>query len=100
MRRVLTVLLAAGVLVAVGVPGVNGAPSPPPPKDTQCTGALAGGPYNNIVAVGPCDLTAVTLVNGDVRVQPGASLSIGPGSAITINHDVMSTKADYIDLES
>ncbi len=59
------------------------------------------GTINGDVSAGPgCDLSAVTLVKGDVDVNPGGSLRIAFGSSITITGSVKSKKATSIDIEA
>ncbi len=68
---------------------------------TRCTNGTLTGTINGDVSAGfGCDLSQVRLVKGDVKVNPGGSLTIQGGSSITITHDVESKKAAFIDIEA
>lgn len=95
-RTFIAVLVVCGA-VSVFVGGAIAGP-----KDTECAGPLFGPIPGNVIAIGPCDLSGVTTVGGDVKVRPGASLSAnGPDSlSPDIAGKLESSKADFIDLES
>jgi hypothetical protein len=99
MKRVLRTavpLLVLGVLaVCVSVAAAGG-------RATTCNSSTSlSGTINGDVSAGPgCDLSNVTQVKGDVKVNPGGSLTIAVGSSITITGDVQSKNATSIDIEA
>jgi hypothetical protein len=66
--------------------------------DTPCTGALTGTINGNVSAGPGCDLSGVTMVKGNVKVNPGGSLTIAFGSSTAITGNVQSQGATLISI--
>jgi hypothetical protein len=109
-RVVLTAVAMLAACVGIWVagaaaapPGPPGPPPPPPPPPggpTVCNSSTSlSGPINGDVnAQLGCDLSNVTTISGNVRVNQGGSLTIQAPSNVTIAKDLTSSKAAFINV--
>jgi hypothetical protein len=93
MRRMLLAAVAPLALAVLALGATTAAAA-----DTPCTGALTGTINGNVSAGPGCDLSGVTMVRGNVKVNPGGSLTIAFGSSTAITGNVQSQGATLISI--